>query len=544
MGALTKLKKFLMRERVLDAIFLAGLIILYSAVAIFNLGDDTAPQTFYKLRPEEVIAIKFKKKVHEPKLIFYTGITQNDFELAQAWNENECTSNYLTHSDFKDFAVDGPFRWRKVEIEHSAGAIFIKNISQRTIELGEVAVAERNTKIPIEVYTYYQGFLGQEKIANLTDEQSAVKLKPSATNSSYFDEVYFAQTAYQFATGQVGYETTHPPLGKIIQAIPIKLLGRMTPFTWRIAGVLAGMLIIVAVYGLAKELFKSSAYARVAAILVALSGLHFTQTRLGTVDSYLCLFTILAFLFMLKYINSDKLRFMIGAGICFGAACSVKWSGAFAGIGLLGLWLYHFYQKIKLKIDWKIKIKRALLLCLISGCCFIIIPAVIYFSSYLGFSKTTLATIPSDVINQGTNLYEFHASAFEPHPYGSKWYTWPMAAQPILYSIYDGSKIMLMGNTILIYSSILALLITAFFAIRKRDKKSLFILLGYCSLWLPYAWIERTMFLYHYLPASIFALLAIVNVFYQIPKTRKIIWLFLLVSTVSFIVAYPSMSGL
>ena len=101
-----------------------------------------------------------------------------------------------------------------------------------------------------------------------------------------------------------------------------------------------------------------------------------------------------------------------------------------------------------------------------------------------------------------------------------------------------------MGNTILIYSSILALLITAFFAIRKRDKKSLFILLGYCSLWLPYAWIGRTMFLYHYLPASVFALLAIVNVFYQIPKTRKIIWLFLLVSTVSFIVAYPSMSGL
>ena len=103
MSALTKLKKFLMRERVLDVIFLVGLIILYSAVAIFNLGDDTAPQTFYKLRPEEVIAIKLKKKVHEPKLIFYTGITQNDFELAQAWNENECTSNYLTHSDFKDF---------------------------------------------------------------------------------------------------------------------------------------------------------------------------------------------------------------------------------------------------------------------------------------------------------------------------------------------------------------------------------------------------------------------------------------------------------
>lgn len=62
MGALTKLKKFLMRERVLDAIFLAGLIILYSAVAIFNLGDDTAPQTFYKLRPEEVIAIKLKRR--------------------------------------------------------------------------------------------------------------------------------------------------------------------------------------------------------------------------------------------------------------------------------------------------------------------------------------------------------------------------------------------------------------------------------------------------------------------------------------------------
>ena len=114
----------------------------------------------------------------------------------------------------------------------------------------------------------------------------------------------------------------------------------------------------------------------------------------------------------------------------------------------------------------------------------------------------------------------------------------------MLYSLDNDSRIELTGNLVLAYTSIVALIITLYFAARRRDKNSIMLLISYLSLWLPYALIGRTMFLYHYLPASIFAIIAIVNVFYLLPKTRKFIWIFLLVSTVSFILKYPIMAGL
>ena len=50
------LKKKITRDKVFDAIFLAVLCIVYSIVAFMNLGDDIAPQTFYRLGAEEELA--------------------------------------------------------------------------------------------------------------------------------------------------------------------------------------------------------------------------------------------------------------------------------------------------------------------------------------------------------------------------------------------------------------------------------------------------------------------------------------------------------
>jgi len=548
MKILSGLKKFFTRDRVFDALFLTFLVVIYTIVSFINLGEDKAPQTFYKLQTGDVITIKLEKEIKAPKVALYTGITRNDFELSYA-TSSAGDSGFSNASEYKSFPVDGPFRWRKVVIDSSTKIIFIKNTSTRAIELGEIGVFNHNLKVPAKVFANSISFSEYGKIDSLTDEQNLVTLEESAMNSSYFDEVYFAQTAYQYATEQWGYETTHPPLGKILQSIPIKLLGKMTPLTWRMAGNIAGILIIIAVYFLTKEIFKKSTYARIAAILVSLSGLHFVQTRIGTVDSYLCLFTILSFLMMFKYCRTDKFRFLLLSGICFGAAFSVKWSGAFAGFALFLFFVYHLYQKIKmpesLKINWqKESWKKIIINFLAGGFCFLVIPVLIYFSSYLLFPKTTLANSPEDVVSQSMNLYNFHSSATEPHPYASKWYTWPIAAQPMLYSLDNDSRIELTGNLIIAYTSIIAMIITLYFAARRRDKNSIMLLISYLSLWLPYALIGRTMFLYHYLPASIFAIIAIVNVFYLLPKTRKFIWIFLLVSTVSFILKYPIMAGL
>lgn len=533
-----KLKKYWTREKVFDSLFLTILCVVYFIVAVINLGDMKAPQTFCRMSQGEELTVILKEPTNRPKVVLYTGITQNDFDFS-----------YKTRTDFYDFKessftkinLSGPFKWHAIDINGDVSSITFSNSAGRDIDLGEIAVFDKDgAKIEFTLSHYNVGYYTEveEQFANLVDEQDLVQTDSTAMNSTYFDEIYFAQTAYQYATGQVGYEDVHPPLGKIIQSIPIALTGKMTPFTWRIMGTITGVFIIIATYFLGKEIFGKASFARVAAILVSLSGLHFVQTRVGTVDSYLCLFTILAYLFMMKFVNSNqKLRYFILSGIFFGCACSVKWSGAFGGIGLALLFFAslkkHIYKKGERK--W---ILRGIL-------AFVLIPLTVYCSAYLLFPGTTRAQNLGDVYNQGYNLFTYHSNEMTPHPYSSKWYIWPLALKPMLYVYDDVSKtsIYLMGNYVIVYVSVLALIMTAYWAFRYRDKASLIVLVSWLSLFIPYAFIGRTMFLYHYLPASIFAMLAIVNIFYQLPGIRKILPAYLLAALISFIICYPKMVG-
>ncbi|MBR2717342.1 MAG: glycosyltransferase family 39 protein, partial [Oscillospiraceae bacterium] len=53
------------------------------------------------------------------------------------------------------------------------------------------------------------------------------------------------------------YEITHPPLGKAIISLGIRLFG-MTPFGWRFMGALTGVLMVPLMYLLVKQLTKDT----------------------------------------------------------------------------------------------------------------------------------------------------------------------------------------------------------------------------------------------------------------------------------------------
>ena len=50
----------------------------------------------------------------------------------------------------------------------------------------------------------------------LIDEPDTLEGEPGWYNSTYFDEIYHARTAYEHLQGTRPYETTHPPLGKLL----------------------------------------------------------------------------------------------------------------------------------------------------------------------------------------------------------------------------------------------------------------------------------------------------------------------------------------
>ena len=535
-------------------LFLIIVVLFYTFLEFFHLGNFSAPQTFHTFSGDDELYIVLPEEQKVSKVLFYVGPSYGDTMISYthsfASGNNKCGCNNIEdvinnekkYADYSSYTLDGGFKWKELSIDRYTSIIKIKadQNSYKDLWIGEIGVLNVNgdfindIKVGLSSYSIINNI---NDVPEIIDEQDVVPKTYDMMNSSYFDEIYFAETAYEYAYGITGYENVHPPLGKIIQSIPIAVTGKMTPFTWRCMGALAGVFIIIVIYYLALEIFHDSRdkekYAKFTLVLSALSTLLLTQTRLGTIDSYLCLFTILSYLFMLKFIHGTSLRWLALSGLFFGCAFTVKWSGAFIGIGLAVLYLSkNRFKNIKKWIGF-------------GALFFVAIPIIIYFSCYLLFPKTTQAENVRDVVNQGAFLYSYHSTEYRPHPAQSKWYTWPISLVPFYYArSVDDTRIVLTGNYVICYVSVIALFVTTYFAFRKRDKASLYIIVGFLSLWLPYAFISRPMFLYHYLPASCLSVVAISNmVRLLLPKSKTAPFIIAGAAFVVFLILFPTTMG-
>ena len=81
----------------------------------------------------------------------------------------------------------------------------------------------------------------------------------------------------------------------------------------------------------------------------------------------------------------------------------------------------------------------------------------------------------------------------------------------------------------------------------KKDKNSFFIVVGALSLYLPYVFIGRCMFLYHFFPVLPFVMLSIVNLFNDLCKKIKnniFMYVYIAIVILVFIIYYPAISGI
>ena len=119
------------------------------------------------------------------------------------------------------------------------------------LNLREIIVRDENgDQVPLTLVSYYSpndALKAATPPENLIDEQDTLEGEPGWFNGTYFDEIYYARTAYEHLHGQAPYETSHPPLGKEIMSIGIAIFG-MTPFGWRFMGTLIGALMLPALY--------------------------------------------------------------------------------------------------------------------------------------------------------------------------------------------------------------------------------------------------------------------------------------------------------
>ncbi len=126
----------------------------------------------------------------------------------------------------------------------------------------------------------------------------------------------------------------------------------------------------------------------------------------------------------------------------------------------------------------------------------------------------------------------------KPDEIGSMWATWPLMARPISYywqTDGDGEydHVFLIGNPLLWVISLagvisLSAMGIAWLLLGSRTVnfrlRHLMIILFYFGNWLPFALISRVMYLYHYIPAYMFGLIAFGLVLHDfcLPRVRQI----------------------
>ncbi|MBR2942414.1 MAG: glycosyltransferase family 39 protein, partial [Clostridia bacterium] len=293
-----------------DWLLMLALTAVYAVIGFYGLGTNKAPQDGYvSTLPGESVVIDLGERREDFRIYYYGGISDTGFSFAVSddgvfyeaendafFDRGECFKWQAQRTPvYKDGKVSGASgdmrtfsgRYLRVTFEDAGSALW------------EVAaVDETGSVYPVVGAQAFGARDGRgDDPAKLVDEQDTVPAQPSYLNSMYFDEIYHARTGYEHANSLHTYETTHPPLGKVFMGICIDLMG-MTPFAWRFAGALTGVLMIPAMYLLAKLLLGTTLYAFLCAFLMSVDCMHFTQTRIATIDSFPVLFIMLMFLCM------------------------------------------------------------------------------------------------------------------------------------------------------------------------------------------------------------------------------------------------------
>lgn len=613
-----------------DGILMLVVTVLYAFVALTTLGSTKAPQNPWKSTAyDESVYIDLGQHYDDFSMLYFCQVSYSNFAVsvsddmeAEAWSkeypaqmaEGQCfqwkylkpsyTSNGKpTFIDASTFADVQKLSGRYVRIIPKQVGLIINELIFKDVEgniiTGASVVARDNANTGSPLYSAPE---------NLLDEQDTLDGEPGWWNSTYFDEIYHARTAYELLNDSTVYEWTHPPLGKIIMGWFVGLFG-MTPFGWRFAGALCGILMLPAMYLLVKQLTKRTDMAFVAMMLMTLDCMHFTQTRIATIDSYPVLFIILSYLFMLRFMQRDIvlddvrniLPDLALSGFFMGCGVASKWIGVYAGIGLAVLYFWTCIRHLRLaKLAHVMQndghaytpeehnilerrehtaFIRVVILCMWCLLFFVAVPVIIYLLSYADrFADREVKDVIEFlkmIFKETQSMLSYHGTPGlgMDHTFYSPWYEWPLMITPMYYASAafkpEGMTyaIFCFGNPWVWCAGLLGIAYTlycygkghryqieggegTFHLFRNNwDVVPAFILIGLLAQFLPWVLVPRGTYIYHYFASIPFLILGITLMFHYLTKRwplvgRIICIAYLVLCLIWFILLFPYASGL
>nr|WP_024285450.1 phospholipid carrier-dependent glycosyltransferase [Cellulomonas sp. KRMCY2] len=389
-----------------------------------------------------------------------------------------------------------------------------------------------------------------------------------------FDETYYVKDAWTllrlgyeaawgddpnpaFEAGDVdGYSdrasyVVHPPVGKHLVGLGMRLLGAQDPVGWRLGAALAGIVSVLLLTRIARRLFASTSLGLVAGLLLAVDGSAIVHSRTSLLDGFLMMFVLAAFGALL--IDRDRARqrmlgstapprapgrwgpglglrpWRLAAGVLLGLAVGTKWSGLWflAAFGLLTVgWDASTRYRAGVRRWWQAALLRD------AGPAFVsLVPvaALTYLASWFSWFRspdaydrswaqahpgqgvTWLPDALRSLVRFHQEMWDFHTGLTDDHSYASHPITWivqwrptaffyvsPEPAQQICGADRCSQTVTSLGNPVLWLLAAFAVLACLWWAVRRRDGVAAAVLTGIAAGWLPwFAFPQRTIFAFY-----------------------------------------------
>ncbi len=352
-----------------------------------------------------------------------------------------------------------------------------------------------------------------------------------------FDEYYYVPAARDWLNLKATLNLEHPPLGKYIIALGIKIFG-LNPMGFRLMSVIAGSLIVLMIFNISLKYFKDMFDSLFATFLAIFNFWIFIFSRMATLDIYLILFFIIGLYFFYQFYLEQKEKDLYFLAVFLGLALATKWSGLFFSLPII------FMVFILLKRSGYLKIAK-----------FIVVIISTYYLTFLPFlflmegDKYSLYDI---LISLPSLMYKLQNSVNGFHPYVSKWYTWPFMIRPMWFVINlnrvssEFSGIMLIGNPVQMLLGLISI-IFLIFKWRVNNKETNALLFIFLFSWIVWGLVQRNVsFIYYFFPSallySFFIPMSIKNS--RLLKYRTAIYSVILVlSIIAFVHFYPLLVG-
>ena len=526
-----------------DFVTILSLWIIFFVIASHNLGLRKVPESSWEVSGNDGFYIDLDGEKNVSELTFLLKKGKINFDIFTGQPGNWTKKQTLL--------VDDYFKWKRIDINQPTS--YLKIDFQRSYgELLEIAVIGEGRLIDISLYRENGE---KESLFPLTDEQEQISIPINYESETIFDEIYYVRAAEDYLSGVEPYENTHPPLGKLIIATGISIFG-FNPFGWRIMGVIFASSMLPIIYFLGKELSGAWFGGLISSLLLMFDFMHFTLSRIATIDTFLVFFILGSQLFFYKYtldvqkngweasLNQYFIAvFMLALGF------SIKWTAIFsyfADLFYLSLLVFNLAQK-KLKNNYyKFFINKKIIYAFTGS---VTIFGLVYLISYVPYMR--LGHSLMDVYNSQWFMLKYHSELTATHPFSSPWYTWPLILRPVWLYVSDlgegvVSTIVLMGNPAIWWMGLALIITISEKAVKEQNSSYLYIITMFFFQWIPYSFFTRSLFLYHFYPnTTIFCICASTQIYRKwIEKNtiwKEMTYLFMIITC--YLIFYPIISG-